>query len=206
MSNQESDSDRIQRQANELSNHEYLQQKQHSSGCFPAGTKIETMMGSIPIENLSKGDRVVGVATTAENKSPRRILKVVKHAETAIWKITIDEDRYIHTTSIHSFYSNRKWRMAKSLKKGDSILFLSDKGIFKEETIVGSELDPQTLPVFNLIIENDFTFIANGAVVHSFSHFRKMRTIWWSIYSFFADVKLRTQSAELSRAQQKRLA
>lgn len=205
MSNQESDSARIQRQANELSQHEYNQRIQKSSGCFPAGTRIETPMGAIPIEDLSAGDRVIGCSTNSKIKNARRILKVVRHSETAIWRITLDKSRFIFTTSVHSFYSKKKWRVAKSLKKGDTILVLSDEGIFREEIILNSELMTQSLPVYNLITEQDFTFIAEGALVHSFSYFRTLRKLFWTIRAVASELGgLSKFAGLLSFAQQNR--
>lgn len=194
MSNQESDSARIQRQANELSNHENSQRNQNSSGCFPAGTRIEIPIGTMPIEALSVGYRVVGVSLDTGVKRACKILKVTSHPQNSIWEIALSENRKIRTTAIHSFYSDGKWRMAKSLEKGDFMLHLSERGVFEEVEIIESKLIPLCLPVFNLIVEEDFTFIADGALAHSFSRFRGLRKVYWTFRSKAASLRSRMKS------------
>lgn len=183
MSNQETNSEQHTRQAHELSNHENSQRNQNSSGCFPAGTLVETPTGAIPIEKLAKGDSVLGVSIKAHEKRTKRIAKVCVHPLTTIWQIGLTDGRTIRTTAAHSFYNGRSWIIAKNLKAGDSILFLSKAGIFESIEIRSSTPTVDRVPVFNLVIEEDFTFIADGAVAHSFSYFRNIRSFYWRLFS-----------------------
>lgn len=188
MSDQESDAARIQRQANERSHYESNQRNHQSSGCFPAGTKIQTPFGTKSIETLSEGDRVIGVSLRNESKRPCKVLKIKSHRPTRIWEITLSNKETIRTTAAHSFHSGGKWKLAKALKKGDSILYWSEQGDFKQLQISESGLVEANLPVFNLIVENEFTFVADGAIAHSFSHFRVLRSLFVKVVNFLPSV------------------
>jgi hypothetical protein len=46
--------------------------------------------------------------------------------------------------------------------------------------VVASSLTTEVEEVFNLIVEGEFSFVANGVVAHSFSYFRALRILWWT--------------------------
>ena len=148
------------------------------TGCFPAGTLILTPNGKSPIESLSTGDVVLSPKLNG-TLEPRRILKRLVHRSQKTWTISLANGKLIQTTSIHSFLRNGKWIQAKYLKPGEKITMVDGQGGLKEQEIACAFKDNISVPVYNLIIASNFTYIASESVVHSFTYFRQFRMLYW---------------------------
>ena len=62
---------------------------------------------------------------------------------------------------------------------GDKLFIRHETGDMKIVEVQESYATECREPVFNLIVEKDFNFIANGSVAHCFTHFRKLRVFLW---------------------------
>ena len=151
-----------------------------SNGCFPTGTPILTPNGLVAIEQLKTGDHVLSPDITGKLML-KKVIKRIDHKPQQIWVIALHNNSQIMTTSIHSFMRNGKWVQAHQLKNGDKISTVSQNGHLSEKMVTASYKGSTSAPVFNLIVAGNFTFIANGAVVHSFSYFRDLRMAFWRI-------------------------
>lgn len=145
------------------------------SSCFPRGTMIDTPHGARDIAEISTGDAVLSFCRRCGRVREREVIKVVRHAESAIWVLRLD-DRSIRTTRTHSFLTESGWRRAGQLRSGMTIRLHNSQAA----TITASGEVSETEPVYNLIVEGDFTYIADGAVAHSFSYLRSFRMLMWS--------------------------
>lgn len=152
-------------------------------GCFPAGTYITTPTGSKDISKLRKGNNVISHNQRDGLLKPRKILDVKFYTERIIWLIDFDDGSQLKTTASHSLYSNNQWVKASSVRAGDSLTcFDPVKGkIIKK--VMCSENSQQNEVVYNLIVEKDFNFIANGTLAHSFSYLRLLRVALWTLKS-----------------------
>ena len=156
-----------------------------SGGCFPAGTLVRTPIGDVPIEALNSGDLIESIVVGSGEVSTRKILKKQIHGERRIWRIEFSNGDSINTTQIHSFFDGSKWKRAGEIVEGDSLV-----GSHSERRVVVRSFMTERLePVYNLIVEGDFTFFAAGAVVHCFSYFRQFRIAAWSLVAWLAHLR-----------------
>jgi len=143
--------------------------------CFVGLAPILTPQGWQPISHLKKGDRIVSYDHTTDAAVIRHIEKQQRHQTAIIWEVSVTESvDPICTTRIHSFLTNRGWKRTNQLKVGDILTTFG-----REKSVVSSIIETTRVePVFNLIAEGEYTFIAQGCVVHSFTYFRNFR-VWW---------------------------
>lgn len=154
------------------------------SSCFPKGTQIQTPFGLRDISELKIGDHVISYNKKGHKKTTRKILKAMSYKNTNIWQLELANKSSIRTTSIHSFLSCGQWKKAKDICKGSTIMQLKEDGSLEEAVIVASYKTKDVETVYNIIVEGDFSFLADGALVHSFTYFRGVRELLWSLPSF----------------------
>lgn len=153
----------------------------NNAGCFPQGTTILTPSGSQDITDLKKNDLVCSICTKSNNLVFRRVLSVVSHSNHSIWNLRFEDGETIRTTAIHSFRTDNGWKAAMKIGVGENILHCGKNGIIRSKTVEDSFNSNSVEDVFNLIIEKDFNFIADGAIAHSFTHLRSLRCLFWSL-------------------------
>ncbi len=185
-------------QANDAGYRQYLEEQKRSSGgggggggCFPAGTMIHTEFGRKDISSISKGDYVISINKISGRAESKRILKVQRHSNNSIWVLELTDGKKVKTTSVHSFSSNGKWVKASKLKSGDSITITNGQGNIQDGCVVSSFPLHQTEAVYNLIVEDNFSFVAEGFVVHSFTSLRLIQTSFWSLVSSLRNARPR---------------
>lgn len=151
-----------------------------SSKCFAAGTLIWTARGNRPIEEVVMGDLV-----WSQNEAGAVVLKPVirrfDHAPTRLWLIECDDGSVIRTTSNHSFRCAGHWRRAADLRIGDRIESRSPDASIRHKSITKSSHCSEVLPVYNLVVMDNFTFYAGGMLVHSFTRLRSLAIAYWNL-------------------------
>ena len=153
--------------------------------CFPKGTKILTPSGDIDISFLKKGDIVLSICNKTFSIKPSKILKVNEFHQSLIWNIEFDDGAVIRTTASHSFKTVKGWQRASAITSEDKIFHIKPGGVKSYRKVKSSCQSADSEKVFNIIVQDNFSFIAEGAVVHSFTYFRKTRTLIWSAVDFF---------------------
>ncbi len=134
-------------------------------GCFLAGTAIATPAGSMPVESVSPGDLV-----SAFNSDGR----VVSAAVAEVYGVQRDYYYYIVTaygsvnvTAEHPFYvGNNHFVEAQELKAGDSI-YVRDGVSLTPATVLSITRVNQPVTAYNLRVDGQHTFFANGFAVHN---------------------------------------
>ncbi|MFH0998152.1 MAG: TIM44-like domain-containing protein [Pseudomonadota bacterium] len=133
-------------------------------GCLEEGTQVLTPMGSIAIENLQPGDRVMGVAAGCLQAvevqgvtvvQPEMILEILADGET----LRVTEE---HPVMI----APGEFRIAGFLKTGDAV-YLARDGTILEAQIQTIHTEPATRPAFNLMVSPAGTFVSSGFIVHN---------------------------------------
>jgi len=158
-------------------------------GCFPRGTKIDTPKGKQDITNIKKGDYVLSLDTVKRETYPRKVLKIKSHANNNIWSIRFEDGSYIKTTSVHSFNIEGKWKKASNIKPGDMLSsFDSSKGAIERIVELSTTTD-EVEEVYNLIVQGNYNFIADGAIAHSFTYFKTIRALGWALRSSISDAR-----------------
>lgn len=152
-------------------------------GCFPKGTKISTPSGSKDISEIKEGDLIYSKDMNSERMNPKHVLRVKNHKNSKIWKLRFKEGGFIRTTAVHSFYVGGMWKKASRLMAGETVAYIDSHGKMGVKTISSSYEAKDVENVYNLIIEDDFNFIADGGLAHSFSYFRNLRMLLWRVRS-----------------------
>jgi hypothetical protein len=168
-----------------------------SGQCFPSGTMIRTPHGQRDIGSLEAGDLVVALDVGAKESKPRKILRKVGHGNTRLWQICFCDGSALRTTSAHSFLSKNGWMLARRIKEGDVVITITEEMVQEPKVVHISAPTDSCAAVFNLIVEDDFTFIADGVVAHSFTHLRWLRCQLWRL----AQSAVRSGAPPLATAQ-----
>lgn len=150
-------------------------------GCFPAGTLITTAQGDLDIAAIRKGDFVTALGFHRQAVRVRRVARVIKHYRCQIWCIQFADGQLVRTTATHSFLVGTNWVQARHLREGHLVSTVSPSGEIVLRQVSQSINTDQAEDVYNLIVEDDFTFLAEGFVAHSFTHFRSSRTFYWKV-------------------------
>lgn len=155
---------------------------EQSDSCFPASTLILTPNGMRKISTMQAGDQVISFAQDRLTPRVSTVTKRLDHAKTVIWEIgTTYRSTPIRCTAIHAYLTNRGWVQARHLCIGDELIGASAHGKAPHRVTKISEGASLEL-VYNLHTSSDHTFVADGFVVHNFSHFRMLRTVWHQLF------------------------
>jgi len=141
----------------------------HCLGCFLAGTMItkvdEESLSSVPIEKIKIGDEVLSFNPDGEIK----IAKVTKtHVAKAnqIFVLSTKENE-VKVTGEHPFLTEKGvFKKVKDLKVGEKIFVLCNDGLC-EETILDKKGFNKEAEVYNLTVDGNNTFFAEGFAVHN---------------------------------------
>jgi len=170
-----------QKKKNQKTRQKQQQNKSSNASCFPKGTQILTPNGTKDISELHIGDLVISIGKNKET-CINKVLKVKNYSDKVIWSIKFNDESSIETTSSHSFLLGNKWVKSCDICSGDNLSYYSN-GHIVNKTVTSSSEIPLSTGVYNIYVENNFNFIADGMIAHSFSYFRLTRMALWSIYS-----------------------
>ncbi len=155
-----------------------------SNSCFPGSTRILTPAGWTQICELAAGDLVLSPNILTGELRQNVILKRTKHQQTRLWRLGFVGGHEIYTTRGHTFRCGDGWKRASAISKGDVISFYQD--VESGKVVADSNLSSILEPTYNIVVHGDFTFVAEGAFVHSFTFARVPRVLF---YTFLAHVR-----------------
>lgn len=142
------------------------------SPCFPAGTYITTDKGDIPIEDIKEGDTVL-----THRGDYKKVISSKMTGYKPIFRLTTMHSQvmctYDHRFLTVSRYDDEKygWTEFRELRLGDFVrCFTGSK--FEHCAVIGLNLESSNpVPVYDLEVADDHSFIANGFVVHNCQDF-----------------------------------
>lgn len=130
--------------------------------CFAAGTPVWTETGSVPIESIRRGDKVLSQQTQSGELKYQIVLDTTLRSPSPTLQIRVGEDQIV-TTLGHPFWvTGAGWRMAKELKVGDRL-----HGV--EGSVMVDQIETgETLPAHNLVVAETNTYCVgeNRLLVH----------------------------------------
>jgi hypothetical protein len=132
------------------------------NACFAAGTPVQTLGGSRPIESIRIGDRVLTQDPKTGGLSFVPVVAVFHNEPAPTLRLTLGEETIV-ATGIHRFWkAGEGWMMARDLKTGDALRRLS--GV---SSVTSVESD-RVQPVFNLQVAEGVSFFVGqqGMLVH----------------------------------------
>ena len=147
---------------------------EYTDSCFASGTMVLTPSGDLPIELVASGDSVFAYDSKAHQLVSRRVLSRKKHKATRIWQIQSDSGAIVSTTPNHHFLSTRGWTSTKNLQPGEELT----RAVGPVTRVVSVLRTDRFEPVYNLIVEKENTFVAQGNVVHCFASFKFLQALW----------------------------
>ncbi len=147
-------------------------------GCFAGGTKISMADGSEQaIESVQIGDHVLSYDEASESIVPAEVTATFVH-ENQQPLLRVNDD--LEVTANHPFFVNGHWVVAEDLVPGSEILRLN-RPESKElpgfvRTIVSSISGiPVAGQVFNIEVDVQHNYFANGVLVHNKEKPKKMK-------------------------------
>jgi hypothetical protein len=92
--------------------------------CFPPGTKVNTVGGPVPIEDISEGDLVIGWACKESRPRIQEVLETYKHDhEGEIIELELENGHTLLLTPNHEvMLSNGHWVRADGLRENDDVI------------------------------------------------------------------------------------
>lgn len=102
--------------------------RQGCSFCFPSNTKIQTLEGKKPIEDIKYGDKVYGFNEETQTKEIQVVDQLFEREyEENIIRILLEDDTYLFLTPNHRIYTQRGWVKASEIRIDDEVLEYSEK-------------------------------------------------------------------------------
>jgi len=157
--------------------------------CFAGHTKILTPYGEVPIENIKEGDIVINFSEKTGEFKEDRVVKVHENLTTSstenMLNVQLNDGNNIEVTGNHKFLTTEGWERADRLSERSEIVASSkDLGIQDITYIEKPE------KVYNLHIENDHNYVAEGVVVSN-CHQAKSKSLDTILGKYLPHVPLR---------------
>jgi hypothetical protein len=128
--------------------------------CFAAGTPVQTMEGSRPIEKVRPGDLVLSQDVATGQLDFRPVVMVHHNAPNQTLRVTLSDDEIVLASIYHRFWrAGVGWAQARELKSGDVLRTLG-------KTIQVVSVEPGDIePLFNLDVAQNRSFFAGNSNV-----------------------------------------
>lgn len=150
--------------------------------CFEAGTVVNTPDGFKNIEDIKVGDKVLDMTGT-----PQNVIRATSHVDNDLCVVKACGFKDTVVTKPHPFWTKRStgevgWVAAGDLNITDKIALYDPDSTDKKTWVKVCEPIrevPDSIEVFNIEVENNPTYIANGALVHNCSgyNYEKFGTV-----------------------------
>lgn len=150
-----------------------------SSGCFPYHTKVSTPTGFCFIGEIAEGDIIFSFDSDTGELVERRVTRLIRHDPMKLVKLVTSGGKVLNVTENHRILTKNGFSRIDTLHVGEMIMVDLKSSTFEELNAI--EENDIVEPVFNLIVEDSFTFLADGFVVHSFSTKPKLQKIYWKL-------------------------
>lgn len=151
--------------------------------CFPAGTPIDGR----PIETLKVGDSIRSFNEWTNTLDKRPIVRLYKGRVKSLIRLTMSSGKIIICTPGHPFWTRSGWKRAGTLTFNDEVLDYGSQTRLRpglHSVWVGMDsvevLEPGSDGrfggvcsdgyVYNVEVEKNHTYLANGMVVHNCHH------------------------------------
>jgi len=144
-----------------------------NTSCFPKCTQILSPGGWRTIGDLIAGDHVISIGRDRESHV-REVLRLKRHRPASLVKI-FTGDYSFKATLAHSVMTSKGWKTVRRLRIGDELGQLNEQGDFIFEQVSSIDHHAGIEPVFNIIVEKDYTFVVRGCIAHSFTGLRNLQ-------------------------------
>lgn len=153
--------------------------KKHT-GCFPADTRVTCIDGPREIVNIARDDLVLSIDREGRLRFSR-VLKVAAHPACRLWKVVFSDGSTLKTTARQSLCVNERRSTVREIKPGDEVTSIWPGPTVGRKAVAEISALTDYEHVFNLIVEGDFSFVANNSVAYSFTYLPRLRAAVWTI-------------------------
>ncbi len=144
-----------------MTSHAILCTRTSTIGCFAKGTLVRTPNGMFPIERLDVGDHVV----TGDGRAAK-IAKTHEAIANELVRVTYSDGSSLHSTPWHRFFDLRH-DLVKAEELVPGTIARTHDGSIVTVTRVARVMSGTPHDVFNLSLERDISFFANGKLVEA---------------------------------------
>jgi hypothetical protein len=135
--------------------------------CFIADTLVTTAKGKIKIQNVKVGMEVLSFNEETKGQEFSKVKETIISSNIRLVTIRTESGIELRCTKEHPFYvkdSAAGWIQAFLLVKGDVVILENSE----EDVVESVEINEVTeTNVYNLHVENNHTYYANGILVHN---------------------------------------
>lgn len=132
--------------------------------CFPAGYKVLTSRGLVPIEQIQVGDYVI-----THRERLRKVTRFLcREYEGELIHLVFGKT-HLSCTPEHPFLIENQWVKAIDLRKGDQAFQILSSDAFSKSEIVISQSSQADFKgnVYNISVEEDESYVCEGIVTHN---------------------------------------
>ena len=156
--------------------HHYGNAGSSGTACFPGDIEVLVPGGWRAIAKIKEGDAVLCL-----NDDWRQQQGIVEqhriHPPCAIAQVVMAGGTVLEATRAHALLTTKGWRRIGKLRPGDLLLYFAEEtGVLISERVERIEHDVRHVNTHNLVIGWHLNFIVRGAIAHSFSYARRLRT------------------------------
>lgn len=144
-----------------MTSHAILCTRSSSTGCFTKGTLVRTPNGMFPIERLDVGDHVV-----TDDGRAAKIAKTHRAIANELVRVTYSDGSALHSTPWHRFFDLRH-DLVKAEELVPGTIARTHDGSIVTVIRVARVMSGTPHDVFNLSLERDISFFANGKLVEA---------------------------------------
>ena len=130
-------------------------------GCLSGDTIIQTNTGRKPLYQIKAGEKVLSYNFEKKEIEFQKVKNFFYNGIKETYKVYYGDDSYIIATGIHEFYTDEGWKKTDELTNKNK-LYLGKHwtGIIEIEKY-------KTIKVFDLCIEHNENYFANGILIHN---------------------------------------
>lgn len=132
-----------------------------TTGCFAKGTLVRTPNGMFPIERLRVGDEVL----TGDGRAAR-VAKAHEATATELVRVLFSDGSTIHCTPWHRLFDLRH-NLFRAEEIALGTVMRTHDGTIVTVTKISKVTSGTPHEVFNLSLERDISFFANGKLVEA---------------------------------------
>lgn len=144
---------------------------QRTGGCIAEGTPVLTTKGEKPIDQVVRGDKVIGF----DPATGKRVINTVLHKMETVAFETLQAGK-LRLTASHPVFSKGQWRRADQVLRGDPIV-AGNAGKPAGGKAAAYRLVKEKVPVYDLMVDGNHTFFAGNRLVHN-------KSVMWTPRAF----------------------
>lgn len=136
--------------------------------CFPAGTRILTPGGAVPIERVRRGDLLVSWDPVLGQTVQVKVTEARPMAETMVGRVTLDGGATLELTRNHPVFSpgSSGWAQAGTLGPHDQLVTRQDGHVTVAN--IRAVAWGRRAVVYRLSVSAPHTYFANNVLVHNY--------------------------------------